>query len=70
MQGLVEETDPNSYNSNALNPGNFKTIKLIPDGAAKFTRAMGMTCELLIHYNIYNDLCIIYFVDVFFNSVS
>lgn len=24
--------------------GNFKRVKLIPDGAAKFTKAMGLTC--------------------------
>jgi peroxiredoxin len=27
-----------------LNPGNFKKVKLIPDGAALFTRGMGLTC--------------------------
>mmetsp|Transcript_41273 Transcript_41273/g.82115 ORF Transcript_41273/g.82115 Transcript_41273/m.82115 type:complete len:229 (+) Transcript_41273:56-742(+) len=45
-QGLTEHktlNDPN--NKSPLNPGNFTTIKLIPDGAAKFTRAMGMTCR-------------------------
>jgi len=26
-----------------LNPGNFKNVKLIPDGAALFTRGMGMS---------------------------
>jgi len=30
--------------TNPLNPGNFKKVKLIPDGAAFFTRKMGMTC--------------------------
>lgn len=30
--------------SNPLNPGNFKKVKLIPDGAALFTRGMGMSC--------------------------
>lgn len=30
--------------SNPLNPGNFKRVKLIPDGAALFTRGMGMSC--------------------------
>ena len=25
-----------------LNPGNFKTVKVLPDGAAVFTRGMGM----------------------------
>lgn len=40
-QGLEEEkTDA----SNPLNPGNFKKVKLIPDGAALFTRGMGMSC--------------------------
>lgn len=29
--------------SNPLNPGNFKKVKLIPDGAALFTRGMGMS---------------------------
>lgn len=46
LQGLEEDKDISNANpANVLNPGNFKTIKLIPDGAAKFTRAMGMTCE-------------------------
>jgi len=35
----TEEKD----SKNPLNPGNFKKVKLIPDGAAKFTRAMGMS---------------------------
>ena len=40
-QGLPEEfTD----NSNPLNPGNFQKVKLLPDGAALFTRQMGMSC--------------------------
>eukprot|EP01032_Pedospumella_encystans_P024661 gene24661-27882_t len=40
-QGLEEEkTDA----SNPLNPGNFKKVKLIPDGACAFTRAMGFSC--------------------------
>jgi len=30
--------------SNPLNPGNFKKVKLIPDGACSFTRGMGMSC--------------------------
>eukprot|EP00981_Chlorochromonas_danica_P006222 scaffold1307_cov166-Ochromonas_danica.AAC.44 len=42
MQGLVEERQDSS---NPLNPGNFQRVKLIPDGAAKFTRAMGMICK-------------------------
>ena len=29
---------------NPMNPGNFKKVKLIPDGAAHFTRAMGFSC--------------------------
>ena len=29
--------------SNPFNPGNFKKVKLIPDGAALFTRAMGLS---------------------------
>lgn len=32
-----------SDTSNPLNPGNFKKVKLIPDGAALFTRGMGMS---------------------------
>lgn len=42
MQGLAEERQDSN---NPLNPGNFKRVKLIPDGAAKFTRAMGMICK-------------------------
>lgn len=39
-QGLeCEDVD----GSNPLNPGNFKKVKLLPDGAALFTRAMGMS---------------------------
>ena len=30
--------------SNPLNPGNFKKVKLLPDGAALFTRGMGYSC--------------------------
>ncbi len=40
-QGLEEEKVDAS---NPLNPGNFKKVKLIPDGAALFTRGMGMSC--------------------------
>jgi thioredoxin-dependent peroxiredoxin len=29
--------------SNPLNPGNFKKVKMLPDGAALFTRGMGMS---------------------------
>ena len=40
-QKLTEEmTDA----TNPLNPGNFKNVKLLPDGAALFTRGMGMSC--------------------------
>jgi peroxiredoxin len=39
--GLEEETEDAS---NSLNPGNFKTVKLIPDGVTHFTRGMGMSC--------------------------
>jgi thioredoxin-dependent peroxiredoxin len=40
-QGLVEEK---ADTSNPLNPGNFTRVKLLPDGACKFTRGMGMSC--------------------------
>lgn len=40
-QGLEKE-DVDA--SNPLNPGNFKKVKLLPDGAALFTRGMGMSC--------------------------
>lgn len=39
-QGLEKE---DSDASNPLNPGNFKKVKLIPDGACLFTRGMGMS---------------------------
>jgi len=40
-QGLEkEDVDTTS----ALNPGNFKKVKLLPDGACLFTRGMGMSC--------------------------
>jgi peroxiredoxin len=40
-QGLpTEDKDA----SNPLNPGNFKNVKLLPDGASLFTRGMGMSC--------------------------
>ena len=29
----------------ALNPGNFKRVKLIPDGVGNFARGMGMICK-------------------------
>lgn len=40
-QGLPTE---DKDTSNLLNPGNFKHVKLLPDGAALFTRGMGMSC--------------------------
>ncbi len=40
-QGLPEEKEDNS---NPLNPGNFQKVKLLADGAALFTRGMGMSC--------------------------
>mmetsp|Transcript_35707 Transcript_35707/g.26525 ORF Transcript_35707/g.26525 Transcript_35707/m.26525 type:complete len:221 (+) Transcript_35707:34-696(+) len=40
-QGLEKEDHDAS---NPLNPGNFKKVKLIGDGAALFTRGMGMSC--------------------------
>ena len=43
MQGL--ELENKKDDGSLLNPGNFKTIKLIPDGAARFTRGMGMSCR-------------------------
>ena len=30
--------------TNPLNPGNFKNVKLLPDGACLFTRGMGLQC--------------------------
>eukprot|EP01033_Poteriospumella_lacustris_P008844 gene8844-6369_t len=41
-QGLEEELTSCAL---PINPGNFKRVKLVPDGAAKFSRAMGMTCH-------------------------
>lgn len=38
-QGLEKE---DQAESNPLNPGNFKKVKLLPDGACAFTRGMGM----------------------------
>ena len=40
-QGLPTE---DKDTSNPLNPGNFKNVKLLPDGAAAFTRGMGLQC--------------------------
>jgi thioredoxin-dependent peroxiredoxin len=40
-QGLHEEKESHE---NPLNPGNFTKVKLLPDGACLFTRAMGMSC--------------------------
>lgn len=45
MQGLEEDNDLSTDKQCPLNPGNFKRVKLIPDGAAVFTRAMGMNCQ-------------------------
>lgn len=42
VQGLEEELTSCAL---PINPGNFKRVKLVPDGAAKFSRAMGMTCH-------------------------
>lgn len=50
MQGLEEETAEDATTRCPLNPGNFKRVKLIPDGAAAFTRNMGMIC----HFNNVN----------------
>lgn len=41
-QGLEKE---DKSTANPLNPGNFKNVKLLPDGAALFTRGMGMSCN-------------------------
>ena len=40
-QGLEKEDQDAS---NPLNPGNFKKVKLLPDGAALFTRGIGASC--------------------------
>lgn len=40
-QGLEEEKE---NGENPLNPGNFQKVKLLADGAALFTRGMGMSC--------------------------
>jgi peroxiredoxin len=47
-QGLKEDRNLAGQPVSILNPGNFTTIKLIPDGAAKFTRAMGMNCKPVV----------------------
>jgi hypothetical protein len=39
---LYLQSKEDSDASNPLNPGNFKKVKLLPDGAALFTRGMGM----------------------------
>lgn len=44
FQSLKEESSPDSTEKFTLNPGNFRQVKLIPDGSARFTRAMGMSC--------------------------
>lgn len=41
FQNLIEEKTSADC---PLNPGNFKYVKLLPDGGADFTRAMGMSC--------------------------
>ena len=41
LQKLAEEK---TSTANPLNPGNFQKVKLLPDGAALFTRGMGMSC--------------------------
>ena len=43
-QKLEEEKVANMMKPNPLNPGNFKNVKLLPDGACLFTRGMGMSC--------------------------
>lgn len=40
-QGLEKE-DVDA--SSPLNPGNFKKVKMLPDGACQFTRGMGASC--------------------------
>jgi peroxiredoxin len=40
-QGLPEEK---TSTASPLNPGNFQKVKLLPDGAALFTRGMGFSC--------------------------
>lgn len=45
MQGLKEEADLEKTHSFPLNPGNFQEVKLIADGSARFTRAVGMSCN-------------------------
>lgn len=43
--GLHQHLEEEKTNAtNPLNPGNFKKVKLIPDGACLFTRGMGMSC--------------------------
>ena len=38
-QGLEQENEVKD-NANPLNPGNFKKVKLLPDGACLFTRGL------------------------------
>ena len=40
----METEDAADAAGNPLNPGNFKKVKMLPDGAALFTRGMGMSC--------------------------
>lgn len=43
--GLHQQLEPEmEASTNPMNPGNFKKVKLIPDGACLFTRGMGMSC--------------------------
>jgi thioredoxin-dependent peroxiredoxin len=39
QEELINPTSP-------VNPGNFKKVKLLPDGELQFTRGMGMSCHL------------------------
>lgn len=41
---ISQPTSFYSQQNNCVNVGNFQKVKLIPDGAAIFTRGMGMTC--------------------------
>jgi peroxiredoxin len=42
--GLSQKCDPENVDcTSPLNPGNFQKVKLLPDGAALFTRGMGMS---------------------------
>jgi thioredoxin-dependent peroxiredoxin len=42
--GIHQKLTPEDKDAtNPLNPGNFKKVKMLPDGAALFTRGMGMS---------------------------